>query len=213
MPESATDSTPVPDYDAIIIGAGISGLYQLYRLRELGMHIRVFEAGTGVGGTWYWNRYPGARFDSESWSYGYSWSRELLDEWEWGEARARIEPGETLLVFSDGVTETENTEHLQYDESSNGEEPMFNRFLREAGDLSPEELADFMRRAHEPEVLGAVRPVSGAIEVLRQWIEAGFEIEVVTGRPPSTAAVSPETSSMRSVQTPSPQGSQSSCSS
>ena len=53
-------------YDAIVIGAGISGLYMLYRLRELGMTARVFEAGTNVGGTWYWNRYPGARFDSES---------------------------------------------------------------------------------------------------------------------------------------------------
>ncbi|MGQ0581814.1 MAG: flavin-containing monooxygenase [Reyranella sp.] len=73
------------DYDAIVIGAGISGLYQLYRLRELGMRIRVLEAGTGVGGTWYWNRYPGARFDSESYSYGYSFSQELLDEWHWTE--------------------------------------------------------------------------------------------------------------------------------
>jgi cation diffusion facilitator CzcD-associated flavoprotein CzcO len=72
-------------YDAIVIGAGISGMYQLYRLRELGMSVRVFEAGTGVGGTWYWNRYPGARFDSESYSYGYSFSPELLREWEWSE--------------------------------------------------------------------------------------------------------------------------------
>src|ERR1700733_4458678 len=75
----------VPEYDAIIIGAGISGLYQLYRLRELGIRVRVFEAGTGVGGTWYWNRYPGARFDSESYSYSYSFSQELLDEWDWSE--------------------------------------------------------------------------------------------------------------------------------
>ncbi|HJQ58840.1 MAG TPA: NAD(P)/FAD-dependent oxidoreductase [Vineibacter sp.] len=73
------------DFDAIIIGAGMSGLYQLYRLRELGLRVRVFEAGTGVGGTWYWNRYPGARFDSESYSYGYSFSKELLDEWDWTE--------------------------------------------------------------------------------------------------------------------------------
>jgi cation diffusion facilitator CzcD-associated flavoprotein CzcO len=73
------------DYDAIIIGAGISGLYQLLRLRELGLRVRVLEAGTGVGGTWYWNRYPGARFDSESYSYGYSFSQELLDEWHWTE--------------------------------------------------------------------------------------------------------------------------------
>src|SRR5690606_26552882 len=73
------------DYDAIIIGAGISGLYQLLKLRELGLRVKVFETGTGVGGTWYWNRYPGARFDSESWSYGYSFSKELLQEWDWQE--------------------------------------------------------------------------------------------------------------------------------
>jgi cation diffusion facilitator CzcD-associated flavoprotein CzcO len=82
---SASDAMPALDYDAIIIGAGMSGLYQLYRLRELGMRVRVFEAGTGVGGTWYWNRYPGARFDSESYSYGYSFSKELLEEWNWSE--------------------------------------------------------------------------------------------------------------------------------
>ncbi len=73
------------DYDAIVIGAGIAGMYQLYRLRELGMRVRVFEAGTGVGGTWYWNRYPGARFDSESYSYSYSFSPDLLEEWDWSE--------------------------------------------------------------------------------------------------------------------------------
>ena len=72
-------------YDAIVIGAGISGMYMLYRLRELGMTVRVFEAGTNVGGTWYWNRYPGARFDSESWTYGYSFSKELMREWDWKE--------------------------------------------------------------------------------------------------------------------------------
>src|SRR6185369_5564776 len=73
------------DFDAIIIGAGLSGMYQLHRLRELGLRTRVFEAGTDVGGTWYWNRYPGARFDSESYSYGFSFSKELLAEWDWSE--------------------------------------------------------------------------------------------------------------------------------
>jgi len=82
---AASPESQALDYDAIVIGAGISGLYQLYRLRELGMRVRVLEAGTGVGGTWYWNRYPGARFDSESYSYGYSFSKELLDEWDWTE--------------------------------------------------------------------------------------------------------------------------------
>src|SRR5215510_3193499 len=76
---------PSASYNAIVIGAGISGMYQLYRLRELGLSVRVFEAGDGVGGTWYWNRYPGARFDSESWTYGYSFSEKLLREWEWSE--------------------------------------------------------------------------------------------------------------------------------
>ena len=83
--QAPASASPVLDYDAIIIGAGISGLYQLLRLRALGLRVRVFETGTGVGGTWYWNRYPGARFDSESYSYGYSFSQELLEEWDWSE--------------------------------------------------------------------------------------------------------------------------------
>ncbi len=83
--KSPPGAAPALEYDAIIIGAGMSGMYQLYRLRELGMRVQVFEAGTGVGGTWYWNRYPGARFDSESYSYGYSFSKELLQEWDWSE--------------------------------------------------------------------------------------------------------------------------------
>jgi len=82
---TASPQNTALDFDAIIIGAGLSGMYQLYRLRELGLRVRVFEAGTDVGGTWYWNRYPGARFDSESYSYGFSFSKELLEEWEWSE--------------------------------------------------------------------------------------------------------------------------------
>ena len=76
---------PGPEFDAVVIGAGVAGLYQLYSLRKLGLRVRVFETGSGVGGTWYWNRYPGARFDSESWTYGYSFSKELLEEWDWEE--------------------------------------------------------------------------------------------------------------------------------
>ena len=77
--------TEAATYDAIVIGARIAGMYQLHRLRGLGLRVRVLEAGDGVGGTWYWNRYPGARFDSESWTYGYSFSEEILREWEWSE--------------------------------------------------------------------------------------------------------------------------------
>ena len=72
-------------FDAIVIGAGISGMYQLYSLRKLGKSVKVVEAGTDVGGTWYWNRYPGCRFDSESYSYAYSFSKDLLEEWDWTE--------------------------------------------------------------------------------------------------------------------------------
>ena len=85
MQDRQSDQEIVPQFDVIIIGAGISGMYQLYRLRQLGLRVRVFETGKDVGGTWYWNRYPGARFDSESYSYGYSFSEELLQEWEWEE--------------------------------------------------------------------------------------------------------------------------------
>src|SRR6266850_7807671 len=89
QPHSAAAGTrlveDVAQYDVIIIGAGVTGLYALYRLRERGLSVRVYEEGGGVGGTWYWNRYPGARFDSESYSYGYSFSKELLQEWDWKE--------------------------------------------------------------------------------------------------------------------------------
>lgn len=73
------------DFDAIVVGAGMAGMYFHYRLREMGLSVKGFEAGTDVGGTWYWNRYPGARFDSESYTYGFSFSQEVLDEWEWSE--------------------------------------------------------------------------------------------------------------------------------
>jgi len=75
-------------YDAVIVGAGFSGLYMLHRLRRLGVSARVFEAGADVGGTWYWNRYPGARVDIESQEYSYSFSPELDAEWAWSERYA-----------------------------------------------------------------------------------------------------------------------------
>jgi cation diffusion facilitator CzcD-associated flavoprotein CzcO len=71
--------------DVLVVGAGITGIYQLFRAREAGFSAALLEAGAGVGGTWFWNRYPGARFDSESYTYGYFFSQELFDEWEWSE--------------------------------------------------------------------------------------------------------------------------------
>jgi len=96
-PGARTDA--IADFDAIIIGAGVSGLYQLHQLRQLGLRTIVFETGTNVGGTWYWNRYPGARFDSESWTYGYSFSEELLQEWNWEEHFASQPETERYLNY------------------------------------------------------------------------------------------------------------------
>lgn len=72
-------------FDAVVVGAGVAGLYQLYRLREQGLNVRVIDAGSSVGGTWFWNRYPGARFDSEAYIYQYLFSEELYKGWSWSE--------------------------------------------------------------------------------------------------------------------------------
>ena len=82
QPALQTTRCPV---DVLVVGAGITGIYQLFRAREAGFSAQLLEAGSGVGGTWFWNRYPGARFDSESYTYGYLFSQELWDEWEWQE--------------------------------------------------------------------------------------------------------------------------------
>jgi cyclohexanone monooxygenase len=76
------------EYDVAIVGAGFGGLYALYKMRELGLTARVYEAGTGIGGTWFWNRYPGARCDVESLAYSYSFSKELEQDWDWTERYA-----------------------------------------------------------------------------------------------------------------------------
>jgi cyclohexanone monooxygenase len=86
-PESTGAASPA-EYDALVIGAGFAGLYMLYRLRGLGLSVRVLEAASGIGGTWYWNRYPGARCDVESMQYSYQFSDELQQEWEWTERYA-----------------------------------------------------------------------------------------------------------------------------
>jgi len=88
-PLSATDGPAQPTHvDAVIVGAGFAGLYMLHRLRGLGLSARVFEAGGGMGGTWYWNRYPGARCDVQSVDYSYSFCDELQQEWRWTERYA-----------------------------------------------------------------------------------------------------------------------------
>ncbi len=110
--EAKTNPHSQPDHDVIIIGAGVSGIYQLYRLLEIGVNVTVLEAGGGPGGTWYWNRYPGCRFDSESYTYGYSFSRELLDEWNWSEHFSG-QP-ETLRYLNHVIDKFDLRDHMQF---------------------------------------------------------------------------------------------------
>lgn len=110
---SKSNNGDVMELDALIIGAGVSGIYQLYCLRKLGLNVRAFEAGGGVGGTWYWNRYPGARFDSESYSYAYSFSEELLKEWNWKEHYSAQPENEQYLNFV--VDKFDLRPHIEFD--------------------------------------------------------------------------------------------------
>jgi cyclohexanone monooxygenase len=89
-------------FDAIVVGAGFAGMYMLHRLRGLGFSARVFEAGGGVGGTWYWNRYPGARCDVESMQYSFSFSEELDQQWNWSEKYA---PQPEILAYANHVAD------------------------------------------------------------------------------------------------------------
>ncbi|MBI5090192.1 MAG: NAD(P)/FAD-dependent oxidoreductase [Actinobacteria bacterium] len=93
----AGSTGPALDYEVVIVGAGIAGLYQLHRLKQAGVAAKLFEAGSGVGGTWFWNRYPGSRFDSESYSYAYTFDSELMSEWVWSERFAGQEEIERYL--------------------------------------------------------------------------------------------------------------------
>jgi cyclohexanone monooxygenase len=102
---SAREQEPVRAYDVVVVGAGLAGMYmlhRLHRLRGLGMTARVYEQGSGVGGTWYWNRYPGARCDVESMQYSYSFSEELQQEWDWSE---RYAPQPEILAYANHVAD------------------------------------------------------------------------------------------------------------
>ena len=102
----------LPDYDAVIVGTGVCGIFQAYRLQELGFRWTAFERGSDVGGTWYWNRYPGCRFDSESETYGYLFSRELFQEWAWRERFAPREETERYLHHF--VEKFDLRKHMQF---------------------------------------------------------------------------------------------------
>lgn len=101
-----------PEYQFLIIGAGVCGLYQLYRLLQLGVKVSVLDLNSEVGGTWFRNRYPGCRFDSESYTYAYSFSPELLNEWDWSE-RFAARP-ETLRYLQHVADRFDLREHIQF---------------------------------------------------------------------------------------------------
>ncbi|WP_369137997.1 flavin-containing monooxygenase [Modestobacter versicolor] len=102
-----------PRFDAVVVGAGFTGVYALERLVSMGLSVKLIEAGSGVGGTWHWNRYPGARFDSESYSYGYYHDQELLDSWDWSEKYAGAPEIERYLNHA--VDHWGLREHIQLD--------------------------------------------------------------------------------------------------
>jgi len=113
------------DFAAVIVGAGLAGLYMLHRLREAGLSARVFEAGSGIGGTWFWNRYPGARCDIESMEYSYQFSEELQQEWAWSERYATqpeilryIEHVADRFGLRDGIQLETRVEAAHFDEPS-----------------------------------------------------------------------------------------------
>ena len=103
MPSVAARSPET--YDVVVVGAGFAGMYMLHRLRGQGMTARVYEQGSGVGGTWYWNRYPGARCDVESMQYSYSFDEELQREWNWSE---RYAPQPEILQYANHVADRFN---------------------------------------------------------------------------------------------------------
>jgi cyclohexanone monooxygenase len=113
-------------YDVVVVGAGFAGMYMLHRLRGLGLSVRVYEQGGDVGGTWYWNRYPGARCDVESMQYSYSFSSELQQEWDWSE---RYAPQPEILRYANHVADRLNlrsdiqlntrVDKVAFDESAN----------------------------------------------------------------------------------------------
>ncbi len=96
------DAVAVREFEVVIVGAGFAGLHMLYRARKKGLSVRLYEAGSGVGGTWYWNRYPGARVDIESMEYSYSFSEEVQQEWKWTE---RYSPQPELVRYAEFVAD------------------------------------------------------------------------------------------------------------
>src|SRR5215216_1602215 len=102
MAQSDGNGSSVRSLDALVVGAGFGGMYMLYKLRNLGFSVKVLERGDGVGGTWYWNRYPGARCDVESLNYSFSFDEQLEQDWTWSE-RYAAQP--EILAYANHVAD------------------------------------------------------------------------------------------------------------
>src|SRR4051794_22455103 len=152
-------STVTQDFDAVVIGAAFSGIYMLKSLRDkLGLKVRVYEAGETVGGTWYWNRYPGARCDSEAYIYCFTWDKQLLQEWEWTE---RYPEQPEILRYLEHVAERHDLKRdmqfntrvtgAEFDESANlwtvhtdkGEQVTARYLIAAVGTLSTQNIPQF----------------------------------------------------------------------
>lgn len=147
-----------PDYDAVVIGAGFSGLYMLHSLRERGFSVKVYERGQDVGGTWYWNRYPGARCDSDSIYYNYTFSEELFKGWTW---TSRYPEQKEILSYLNyvadeldlrkGIQFNTNISHAEYNKAKNmwriysddGESVTATYFITAVGCISAANIPDF----------------------------------------------------------------------
>jgi cation diffusion facilitator CzcD-associated flavoprotein CzcO len=113
MMNSASTTRVKPDFDAIVVGAGFAGIYLVHRLRGLGLSVRLYEAGAGPGGTWYWNKYPGAASDIESLEYSYTFSDELQQEWSW--SRRFAHQPEILAYMNHVVDRFDLRSSMQFD--------------------------------------------------------------------------------------------------
>src|SRR5215813_11107203 len=152
-------ASTTPDFDAVVIGAGFSGMYMLKSLRDkLGLNVRVYETGDTVGGTWYWNRYPGARCDSDAYIYCFTWDKQLLQEWQWSERYpeqpeilrylehvAKRHDLKRNIQFNTRVTSAEfdETTNLWRVHLSNGEEATAGYLIAAVGSLSHTNMPQF----------------------------------------------------------------------
>ncbi len=168
-------------YDVVVVGAGFAGMYMLHRLRGQGLSVRVYEQGGDVGGTWYWNRYPGARCDVESMQYSYSFSDELQQEWDWSE---RYAPQPEILKYANHVADRFNlrsdiqfntrVDRAAFDESANSlvgddfRRQDRDRKIRRARHRLPVECAD--ARYQGARRISRARSITPATGRMSRWI-------------------------------------------